>query len=164
MPGLHQLKPAKNSRKNRKRVGRGNGSGTGTYSGRGSKGQKQHGSVPFLFEGGQLPLIKRLPHMRGFTNIFRVETAPVNLSTLEGLRAGSKVTPESLVEARIIRKKNVRIKILGNGELTKKLNVTAHAFSKSAREKIEAAGGTVTVVDAPKTGATEEAPAAKTAE
>lgn len=145
-------------------MGRGNGSGTGTYSGRGSKGQKQHGSVPFLFEGGQLPLIKRLPHMRGFTNIFRVETAPVNLSTLESLRAGSKVTPESLVEARIVRKKNVRIKILGNGELTKKLNVTAHAFSKSARQKIEAAGGTVTVIDTPESGATEEDPAAKTAE
>ena len=161
MPGLHQLKPAKNSRKNRKRVGRGNGSGTGTYSGRGSKGQKQTGHVPFLFEGGQLPLIKRLPHMRGFTNIFRVETAPVNLSTLAELRAGSNVTPESLFEARVIRKKKIRVKILGNGELTKKRNVTAHAFSKSARKKIEAAGGTVTVIDAPKNG---QVPVVKTAE
>ena len=160
MPGLHQLNPSKNSRKPRKRVGRGNGSGTGTYSGRGSKGQKQTGHVPFLFEGGQLPLIKRLPHMRGFTNIFRVDTAPVNLSALEELRAGSKVTPESLFEARIIRKKKIRVKILGNGELTRKLNVTAHAFSKSARKKIEAAGGTVTVIDTPQK---EEAPKAKTA-
>ena len=160
MPGLHQLKPSKNSRKPRKRVGRGNGSGTGTYSGRGSKGQKQTGHVPFVFEGGQPPLIKRLPHMRGFTNIFRVDTAPVNLSTLEELRAGSKVTPESLFEARIIRKKKIRVKILGNGELTRKLNVTAHAFSKSARKKIEAAGGTVTVIDTPQK---EEAPKAKTA-
>ena len=159
MPGLHQLKPAKNSRKSRKRVGRGNGSGQGTYSGRGSKGQKQTGHVPFLFEGGQLPLIKRLPHMRGFTNIFRVDTAPVNLSTLEELRTGSKVTPESLFDARIIRKKNIRVKILGTGELTKKLNVTAHAFSKSARKKIEDASGTVTVLDMPKS---EEAPKAKT--
>lgn len=161
MPGLHQLKPSKNSRKNRKRVGRGDGSGTGTYSGRGSKGQKQTGHVPFLFEGGQLPLIKRLPHMRGFTNIFRVETAPVNLSALEELRAGSKVTPDSLFEARIIRKKKIRVKILGTGELTRKLNVSAHAFSKSARKKIEAAGGTVTVIDTPQN---EEAPVDKTAE
>jgi large subunit ribosomal protein L15 len=131
-------------------VGRGNGSGQGTYSGRGSKGQKQTGHVPFLFEGGQLPLIKRLPHMRGFTNIFRVETAPVNLSTLEELSAGSKVTPESLFEARIIRKKDIRVKILGTGDLTKKLNITAHAFSKSARKKIEDAGGTVIVIDVPR--------------
>jgi large subunit ribosomal protein L15 len=150
MPGLHQLKPSRNSRKSRKRVGRGNGSGQGTYSGRGSKGQKQTGHVPFLFEGGQLPLIKRLPHMRGFTNIFRVETAPVNLSTLEELSAGSKVTPESLFEARIIRKKDIRVKILGTGDLTKKLNITAHAFSKSARKKIEDAGGTVIVIDVPR--------------
>ena len=157
MPGLHQLKPSKNSRRPRKRVGRGNGSGNGTYSGRGSKGQKQRGSVPFLFEGGQLPLIKRLPHMRGFTNIFRVETETVNISSLEELRSGSKVTPESLVESRLVRKKNIRIKILGDGDLTKKLNVTAHAFSKSAVEKIESAGGNVTVIDAPKSDKTSAA-------
>ena len=150
MPGLHQLKPAKNSRKNRKRVGRGNGSGSGTYSGRGSKGQKQRGSVPFLFEGGQLPLIKRLPHMRGFTNIFRVESTPVNLDILEGFRSGSNVTIEKLVEAGVIRKNSPKVKILGDGELTKKLNVTAHAFSKSAKAKIEAAGGSVTVIGADK--------------
>ena len=164
MPGLHQLKPSKNSRRPRKRVGRGDGSGRGTYSGRGSKGQKQTGHVPFLFEGGQLPLIKRLPHMRGFTNIFRVETAPVNLSTLQELRRGSKVTPDSLFEARILRKKKTRVKILGDGELTKKLNVTAHAFSKSARKKIEAAGGTVTVIDAPKEDKAPKAEATETAE
>tara|TARA_Y100000031_G_C7894474_1_gene236675 strand:- start:210 stop:530 length:321 start_codon:yes stop_codon:yes gene_type:complete len=97
--------------------------------------------------------------MRGFTNIFRIEATPVNLSALAGLRSGSKVTPESLVEARIVRKRDVRIKILGDGELTKKLNVTAHAFSKSAKAKIEAAGGTVTVIDAP--GADAAADAAK---
>ena len=164
MPGLHQLKPPKNSRRPRKRVGRGDGSGRGTYSGRGSKGQKQTGHVPFLFEGGQLPLIKRLPHMRGFTNIFRVETAPVNLSTLQELRPGSKVPPDSLFEALILRKKKTRVKILGDGELTKKLNVTAHAFSKSARKKIEAAGGTVTVIDAPKEDKAPKAEATETAE
>ncbi|MBG82308.1 MAG: 50S ribosomal protein L15 [SAR202 cluster bacterium] len=146
MPGLHNLKPAKNSRKNRKRIGRGNGSGSGTYSGRGSKGQKQRGSVPFLFEGGQLPLIKRLPHMRGFTNIFRIETTPVNLDILEEFRSGSKVTIEKLVEAGVIRKNSPKVKILGDGELTKKLNVTAHAFSKSAKAKIEAVGGSVTII------------------
>ena len=148
-------------------MGRGNGSGQGTYSGRGSKGQKQTGHVPFLFEGGQLPLIKRLPHMRGFTNIFRVETAPVNLSTLEELAAGSDVTPQSLFEARVIRKKAIRVKILGTGELTKKLNVTAHAFSKSARKKIESAGGTVTVLETPESeqpAKAEKTPKAKTAE
>ena len=149
MPGLHQLKPSKNSKKNRKRVGRGNGSGTGTFSGRGSKGQKQRGSVPFLFEGGQLPLIKRLPHMRGFTNIFRVENTPVNLTILEEFRAGSDVTVEKLLEAGVVRKKNSRVKILGTGELTKKLNVSAHAFSKSAKEKIEAAGGQTITPDPP---------------
>ena len=146
MPGLHNLKPAKNSRKNRKRIGRGNGSGSGTYSGRGSKGQKQRGSVPFLFEGGQLPLIKRLPHMRGFTNIFRIEATPVNLDILEEFRSGSKVTIEKLVEAGVIRKNSSKVKILGDGELTKKLNVTAHAFSKSAKAKIEAVGRSVTII------------------
>ena len=146
MPSLHQLNPSKNSKKNRKRVGRGDGSGNGTYSGRGSKGQKQRGSVPFLFEGGQLPLIKRLPHMRGFTNIFRVESTPVNVQVLERFKSGSDVTVENLVAVGIVRKKNTNIKILGNGKLTKKLNVTAHAFSKTAQQKIEDAGGTATVI------------------
>ena len=148
MSSLHQLKPSKKSKKDRKRVGRGDGSGNGTYSGRGSKGQKQRGSVPFLFEGGQLPLIKRLPHMRGFTNIFRVESTPVNVEVLERFRSGSEVTVENLVAVGAVRKKNARIKILGSGKLTKKLNVVAHAFSKHAQQKIEDAGGTVTVIGA----------------
>ena len=148
MSSLHQLKPSKNSKKNRKRVGRGDGSGNGTYSGRGSKGQKQRGSVPFLFEGGQLPLIKRLPHMRGFTNIFRVESTPVNIAILERFKAGSYVTVEKLVSIGAVRKKNARVKILGNGQLTKKLNVIAHGFSKHAKQKIEDAGGTVTIIGA----------------
>ena len=148
MSSLHQLKPSKNSKKNRKRVGRGDGSGNGTYSGRGSKGQKQRGSVPFLFEGGQLPLIKRLPHMRGFTNIFRVESTPVNIAILERFKAGSDVTVEKLVSIGAVRKKNARVKILGNGQLTKKLNVIAHGFSKHAKQKIEDVGGTATVIGA----------------
>ena len=148
MSSLHQLKPSKKSKRDRKRVGRGDGSGNGTYSGRGSKGQKQRGSVPFLFEGGQLPLIKRLPHMRGFTNIFRVESTPVNVEVLERFRSGSEVTVENLVAVGAVRKKNARIKILGSGKLTKKLSVVAHAFSKHAQQKIEDAGGTVTVIGA----------------
>ena len=148
MSSLHQLKPSKNSKKNRKRVGRGDGSGNGTYSGRGSKGQKQRGSVPFLFEGGQLPLIKRLPHMRGFTNIFRVESTPVNIEILERFKTGSDVTVEKLVSIGAVRKKNARVKILGNGQLTKKVNVIAHGFSKHAKQKIEDAGGTVTIIGA----------------
>ena len=148
MSSLHQLKPSKNSKKNRKRVGRGDGSGNGTYSGRGSKGQKQRGSVPFLFEGGQLPLIKRLPHMRGFTNIFRVESTPVNIEILEQFKVGSDVTVEKLVSIGAVRKKNARVKILGNGQLTKKLNVIAHGFSKHAKQKIQDAGGTATIIGA----------------
>ena len=161
MPGLHQLKPSKNSTRNRKRVGRGNGSGTGTFSGRGSKGQKQRGSVPFLFEGGQLPLIKRLPHMRGFTNIFRVESTPVNLETLNDFAAGSDVTIAKPVEAGVVRKKNAWVKVLGDGELTKKLNVFAHAFSKSAKEKIEAAGGSTTIIEIDKADHAKKAKSAK---
>ena len=91
-------------------------------------------------------MIKRLPHMRGFTNIFRIEATPVNLHILEEFRSGSKVTIEKLVEAGVIRKNSSKVKILGDGELTKKLNVTAHAFSKSAKAKIEAAGGSVTII------------------
>ena len=161
MSSLHQLKPSKNSKKNRKRVGRGDGSGNGTYSGRGSKGQKQRGSVPFLFEGGQLPLIKRLPHMRGFTNIFRVESTPVNIEILEQFKVGSDVTVEKLLSIGAVRKKNARVKILGNGQLTKKLNVIAHGFSKHAKQKIEDAGGTATVIGAVEASESKKAEPAK---
>ena len=140
MSGLHRLKRSPNSRKNRKRVGRGNGSGRGTFSGRGSKGQKQHGSVPFLFEGGQLPLIKRLPHMRGFTNIFRKEFEIVNVSQLACLDIGGPITPEVMKENGLIRKMD-SVKILGNGELSGAVTVHAQKFSRSAVEKIEKSGG-----------------------
>lgn len=152
MPGLHELKPSKGSRRPRKRVGRGDASGRGTYSGRGLKGQKQRTKVPFLFEGGQLPLVKRLPHMRGFTNNFRTEYAPVNVERLNQFEDGADVTPELLLERRIVRKKSMPVKILSGGDLSKKLNVTAHAFSKSAREKIEGAGGTATVMEGTEKG------------
>ncbi len=134
-------------------MGRGDGSGRGSTSGRGNKGQKARSKVHPLFEGGQLPLIKRLPYMRGFTPLNRVEYVPVNLAQLEALfEAGSDVTPQVLLERRVSRRKQDPIKILGEGDFSKKLNVSAHAFSKSAREKIEKAGGTVTVIGAAKGG------------
>ncbi|MBL01879.1 MAG: 50S ribosomal protein L15 [Chloroflexi bacterium] len=144
MSGLHQLK---SNKKNRKRVGRGNGSGHGTYSGRGSKGQKQRGSVPFLFEGGQLPLIKKLPHMRGFNNIFKTKYSLVNLDILNQFKDGDNISKEILIEKNIIKNKKQKLKILASGKLSKKLNVTANHFSKSAKEQIESLGGSVTIID-----------------
>ena len=148
MSSLHQLKPSKNSKKNRKRVGRGDGSGNGTYSGRGSKGQKQRGSVPFLFEGGQLPLIKRLPHMRGFTNIFKTKYHLVNIDSICRVYPdGGEVSPQGLVQSGVIKDEKLPLKILGRGEITVNLKVSAHKFTKSAKSKIETAGGTVQVID-----------------
>lgn len=153
MTGLHELKPAAGSKRARRRVGRGDGSGTGSTSGKGNKGQSAHGKVPYLFEGGQLPLIKRLPYMRGFTPRNRVEYSPVNLAKLESLfEADADVTPEILLERRVVRRKQDLVKVLGDGDFSKKLNVSAHAFSKTAREKIEKAGGTVTIIEAAKGG------------
>ena len=148
MPGLHELKPAPGSRRRRRRVGRGDGSGRGSYSGRGNKGQKQHGKVPPLFEGGQLPLVKRLPYMRGFYNRFRTEYVGVNVGRLAVFGPDDEVTPEKLLERRLVRRSRDLVKILGDGEVSAPLNVSAHAFSKSARDKIEAAGGTATVLRA----------------
>jgi large subunit ribosomal protein L15 len=126
-------------------VGRGNASGHGTYSGRGSKGQKARSGVGIRlgFEGGQTPLIKRLPRRRGFTNIFRVEYAPVNVKQLERFEAGTEVTPQLLREVGIIKSLRQPVKVLGDGEITKALIVRAHGFSAVAKEKIEAAGGSV---------------------
>ena len=150
---LSTLKPAQ-PRKERKRVGRGLGSGKGRYSGRGIKGQKSRAGshkLPAGFEGGQMPIDMRLPKLRGNTSAdampigpFRTYTQPVNLRSLEErFAAGEEVTPETLKAKGLIRKVSVDVKILGVGELTKKLSVSAHGFSKTAREKIEAAGGTV---------------------
>ncbi len=142
---LHELSPAKGSKKNRKRVGRGPGSGLGKTSGRGHKGQRSRAgfSRRLGFEGGQMPLVRRVPK-RGFTNIFRKEYSVVNLARLEelseSLEAGTEVTPELLLERGMVRK-GMPIKILGNGELSKALKVTAHKFSQSARDKIERVGG-----------------------
>lgn len=141
----HELRPPKGARHKRKRVGRGNASGHGTYSGRGSKGQKARSGVGIRlgFEGGQTPLVKRLPRRRGFTNIFRVEYVPVNVNQLERFEAGTEVTPQLLREVGIIKSLRQPVKVLGDGEITKALIVRAHGFSAVAKEKIEAAGGSV---------------------
>ena len=138
---LSELRAVPGSRKNRKRIGRGPGSGTGKTSGKGQKGQKSRsgGNPHPWFEGGQMPLYRRLPK-RGFTNIFRKEYTVVNVSQLEGLDAGSPVTPEVMKEKGLIRKLG-SVKILGNGELTGAVTVHAHKFSRSAVEKLEKSGG-----------------------
>jgi large subunit ribosomal protein L15 len=141
----HQLKPPPGAKHAKKRIGRGNAAGQGTYSGRGLKGQKARaGNKPRrFFEGGQTRLFKKLPFRRGFRNPFRIEYQPVNLDDLQRLDEGTEVTPELLKEKGILRSNRTPIKILASGELTKKLNVTAHRFSLVAKEKIEAAGGSV---------------------
>jgi large subunit ribosomal protein L15 len=153
---LSNLKPAA-PRRSRKRVGRGMGSGKGRYAGRGIKGQKARSGSHKMrpgFEGGQMPVYMRLgkqrgPHSKDAMPIgpFRTFAHAVNVGQLERFENGADVTPEALFAARVVRKKNVFVKILGEGELTKKLTVTAHRFSASAREKIEQAGGTVVVLE-----------------
>jgi large subunit ribosomal protein L15 len=139
----NDLYPAPGSRKNRKRVGRGNGSGHGTFCGRGIKGQKSRSGVQIQrgFEGGQLPIIKRLPRKRGFHNLFRVEYSPVNLSALNLFAAGTEITPEILLEAGLIETLNRPVKILADGEIKNAVTVKANKFSEAAKAKIEAAGG-----------------------
>ncbi len=144
---LHELKPAKGSIKNRKRVGRGPGSGTGSTSGRGDKGQlaRSGGRPRPGFEGGQIPFFQRLPK-RGFKNYTRKEYAIVNLSDLEKFNDGDVVTPELLLSGNVIKKLKSGLKVLANGELTKKLTVKANVFSKAAEAAITKAGGTVEVI------------------
>ncbi|MDY3052731.1 MAG: 50S ribosomal protein L15 [Ndongobacter sp.] len=147
---LHELKPARGgATKDRKRVGRGHASGWGKLAGRGRDGQNSRsgGGVRPGFEGGQLPLFRRLPK-RGFHNPFSTVYATVNVSELNRFADGTVVTPELLVEAGVIRRSELRdgLKILGNGELEKKLTVQAHKFSTSAEEKIQAAGGKAEVI------------------
>lgn len=144
---LHELKPAAGSKKAPKRIGRGTGSGLGRNAGKGEKGQKARsgGGVRPGFEGGQMPLYRRLPK-RGFTNIFAKDIVSINVDRLNVFEDGSEVTIEVLLEKGIIGKVNDGVKILGNGELTKKLTVKVNKFSKVAAEKIEAAGGKVEVV------------------
>ena len=146
----NSIAPAYGSRKASKRVGRGNGSGHGTYSGRGCKGQKARAGNNKMrpgFEGGQLPLIKRLPRKRGFTNIFRTEYSTVNIGELNSFESGSEVTPEKMITAGIIKSLIKPIKILADGDIDRPLTVRANKFSASAKAKIESAGGTVEEVE-----------------
>ena len=167
---LHTLKPAQ-ARKDRKRVGRGLGSGKGRYSGRGIKGQKSRAGshkMPAEFEGGQTKIFMRLPKLRGNTSKdampigpFRTFTVPVNVAALDAFDDGAEVTPESLVEKGLIKNTRTDVKLLGQGELKKKLTVRVHAISASAREKVEAAGGSVALLKEPKVK--KKAPKAKPA-
>jgi large subunit ribosomal protein L15 len=142
---LDTLSPAPRSRKNRKRVGRGDGSWHGTYSGRGVKGQKSRAGFRMRpgFEGGQLPIIERLPRKRGFTNIFRTEYSVVNLSRLNAFESGDEVTPEKMLAAGMVKSLKNPVKVLAAGEIEHALTVKAHKFSTAAKTKIEAAGGKV---------------------
>ena len=144
---LHELKPSEGSRKERNRVGRGIGSGNGKTSGKGHKGQnaRSGGGVRPGFEGGQNPLARRIPK-RGFTNIHRKELAIVNLDALNRFEEGTEVTPELLIETGVVSNERAGIKILAKGKIEKKLTVKAHKFSSTAKEAIEAAGGTTEVV------------------
>jgi large subunit ribosomal protein L15 len=156
---LSNLKPAQ-ERTDRKRVGRGAGSGKGKFAGRGVKGQKSRAGSHKMragFEGGQMPIYMRIGKLRGATSKdampigpFRTETVPVNVRDLDRFDAGAEVTPESLVEKKLIKNTKIDVKLLGAGELTKKLVVRVHAISASARAKVEAAGGTVELLREPK--------------
>jgi large subunit ribosomal protein L15 len=144
---LSTLRAPRKSSENRKRVGRGMGSGMGKTSTRGHKGQRSRSGSRSMrgFEGGQMPLHRRLPK-RGFTNIFRVEYEVVNLEKLASLKATGEITPEVLRKAGMVSSKKALVKVLGQGELSKAVTVHAHKFSKSAQEKIEKAGGKIQVV------------------
>ena len=144
---IHDLQPAAGSRKAKKRVARGIGGRRGKTAGRGMKGQKARGQIPVGFEGGQLPLHKRVPKLRGFNNPFRVEYQAINLDTLEASGL-DEVTPEVLRERGLIHK-GAFVKVLGRGELTRKVTVKVHAVSKSAEAAITEAGGTVELVALP---------------
>ena len=144
---LSNLQPAEGSKHSDNfRRGRGHGSGNGKTAGKGHKGQKARSGAPRIgFEGGQMPLYRRLPK-RGFTNRNSKDIVAINISDLERFRSGSTVTIEKMVESGLIKNTRDGVKILGNGDFTKKLNVQANAFSASAKEKIEALGGTVEVI------------------
>lgn len=143
---LHHLSPTPGSKKKRIRVGRGEGGRRGKTAGRGTKGLKARSRLRPGFEGGQTPLSMRIPKLRGFTNPNKEEYAIVNLVTLNTFRAGSEVTPEKLREKGLIRHRG-RVKVLAEGEISKKLTVRAHAFSTTAKQKIEEAGGTAELIE-----------------
>ncbi len=146
---IHDLVPQKGSRKNLRRVGRGTGAGQGKTAGKGTKGQlaRSGPGLPAWFEGGQMPLHMRLPKLRGFKNRHRVEFVALNVAQLKTYAVDGKVTPDTLAAKGLIEP-NARVKLLGNGDITTKLEVHAHRASATARQKIEAAGGTVVLIDA----------------
>ena len=144
---LHDLAPPKGATSAKRRVGRGIAGKGGKTAGRGTKGQKARNTMPPGFEGGQLPLMQRIPKLKGFTNPFRIEYTPVNLAALEALGA-DEVTPEVLAESGLIRRKAL-VKILGQGTLSRPVKVSAHTFSKSAEAAIVAAGGSIERVPLP---------------
>jgi large subunit ribosomal protein L15 len=144
---IHDLTPPPGSNRRKKRVARGIGGKGGKTAGRGTKGQKARGTIPAGFEGGQMPLHIRVPKLKGFTNPFRVEYQAINLDALDAT-GDDEITPESL-RARGLAHKGALVKVLGRGEITRAVNVSAHAFSASAEAAITAAGGSVTVVPAP---------------
>ena len=141
----HQLVPSRGARKQRKRVGRGDAAGQGSTAGRGMKGQKSRTGSKLRpgFEGGQLPLIKGLPMKRGFTNPFKIYYSLVKIEALEEFEDGDHITPEELHRRGVLRNLKQPVKIVGDGELSKAVTVSAHKFTRTAREKIEAAKGTV---------------------
>ncbi|MBP5274848.1 MAG: 50S ribosomal protein L15 [Abditibacteriota bacterium] len=145
---LHDLKPNDGAKKDRKRVGRGPGSGRGTTAGRGMNGQKSRsgGGVMVGFEGGQTPLYRKLPHRKGFNSINKKDYVVVNVADFDSFEAGAEITIAALQEAGIISNLKDGVKVLGNGEISKSFTVKANKFSKSAIDKIQAAGGTVEVV------------------
>ncbi len=149
MFGAHNLRPPKGATHAKKRVGRGNSSGHGTYAGRGLKGQRSRSGKKLAydaFEGGQFPISRKFHVLRGFNNKWRVPYQPVNLEALERFDDGATITPETLKAAGILKHLRQPVKILGRGELTRKLTITAHAFSATARQRIEAAGGTAITI------------------
>ncbi len=150
---LHNLKAPEGARKKKKRIGRGPGSGNGKTAGRGSKGQKKRSTVRVGFEGGQNPIHRRVPK-RGFVNINRVEVHGVNVARLsEAFEAGSEVTVEEILARGLVPKKAKVIKVLGDGNLDKKLSIKVHRVSEKAREKIEAAGGSIDLLESKSAGA-----------
>jgi len=146
---LHELKPNEGAQKRRRRVGRGISAGQGKTAGRGTKGQnsRRGGGTSLMHQGGNLPFFRRLPFKRGFTPPFRVVYNEVNVYQLGGFRKGSEVTPETLAEARLLKDECNPVAILGEGEIEKALTVSAHRVSKGARAKIEAAGGSVEIIE-----------------
>src|SRR5438045_453499 len=146
---LGDLRPAKGANKDRKRVGRGHGSGHVKTAGKGTKGQKARsgGNVPPRFAGGQTPIQQQLPYKRGFTNIWKTRYNLVNLEQLNNVDTQGDLTPESLVKLGILRDAEKPLKILGNGEISKAIKISAHKVSESARQKIETAGGTITIIE-----------------